>query len=137
MHTPPSDADLRAFLDESLPPEQMAALENALREDSDLHCRLAEVRGQEDAGLHALGAIWRRHRLSCPPRSQWGEYLLGVMEPEEAAYLRFHLERIGCRYCRANLEDLQRRQRESATRTQQRRQRILQTSVGLLRGERK
>jgi hypothetical protein len=42
-----------------------------------------------------------------------GSYLLGVLDADQADYLRFHLETVGCRFCLANLEDLRRRQAES------------------------
>ena len=131
----PSDAHLLAFLDEALPPDQMAAVELALRDNTELHQRLAQLRGQQDAGMHSLGAIWRRHRLSCPQRDELGQFLLGVLDPEVEEYVEFHISRVGCRYCSANLEDLQRERSESATQIETRRQRYFQTSAGYLRGE--
>lgn len=128
-----TDALLRAFLDEALPPDQMAAIEQALRDDTSLHERLTQVRGEQDAGMHSIGAIWRRHRLSCPDRNELGQYLLGVLDEEVEQYVRFHLDRIGCRFCSANLQDLQRQREESQVETQQRRHRFLQTSAGYLR----
>lgn len=128
----PSDADLLAFLDEALPADQMAALETQCREDESLRQRLAIVRGREDAGLHTIGAIWRRHRLSCPNREQLGQYLLGVLEPAEADYIRFHIERIGCRYCQANVADMRSQQAEASHAHQKRRTRYFQTSAGHL-----
>ena len=128
-----TDSQLHAFLDESLPPAQMAAIEQALRDDAALHGRLAVVRGQLDAGMHSIGAIWRRHRLSCPDREQLGQYLLQVLDPEVENYVRFHLERIGCRFCAANLEDLHRERAESLGNRQTRRRRYFQTSAGYLR----
>lgn len=128
----PTDADLLAFLDEALPADQMATLETRCREDQALRKRLAIVRGREDAGLHTIGAIWRRHRLSCPDREELGQYLLGVLEPAEADYIRFHIERIGCRYCQANVADMQCQQAEASHAHQQRRTRYFQTSAGHL-----
>src|SRR5262245_43884962 len=97
-----TDPELDRFLDEALPPERMAELEAALRDDEELKTRLATAVGRRDAGVHSLGAIWRRHRLSCPPREQLGSYLLGVLDADHAEYVRFHLETIGCRLCRAS-----------------------------------
>lgn len=127
-----TDSQLRAFLDEALPPDQMAEIEIRLRDEPDLHARLTELRGQQDAGMHSIGAIWRRHRLSCPDRQQLGQYLLGVLEPDEEEYVRFHLTRIGCRYCAANVADLERERAESATGRETRRRRYFQTSAGYL-----
>ena len=125
----PSDAQLRAFLDEALPPDQMAAIEVRLRDDQDLHRRLAELRGQQDAGMHSIGAIWRRHRLSCPDREELGQFLLGVMDAEAEQYVRFHLDRVGCRFCAANVDDLERQRSETADTVEVRRQRYFQTSA--------
>ena len=132
-----TDSQLRGFLDESLPPEQMAEIELRLREDPELHNRLAAIRGQLDAGMHSIGAIWRRHRLSCPDRDQLGQYLLGVLDRDAEDYIRFHLERIGCRFCAANLTDLERQQAESAqadleSQRAARRRRYFKTSAGYL-----
>src|SRR5918994_236351 len=101
-----SDAELERFLDEALPPERMAALEAALRDDDALQKRLAAAVGRRDAGVHSLAAVWRRHRLSCPTREQLGSHLLGVLEPGLADYVKFHLETVACRYCLASVEDL-------------------------------
>jgi hypothetical protein len=90
-----------------------------------------EVRGRESAGLHTIGAIWRRSRLSCPNRSELGRYVLGTLDHEAAEYICFHVELIGCRYCQANLADLESTSRPDSV-PQQRRQRYFQTSAGYL-----
>ena len=128
-----SDSQLRAFLDESLAPAQMSEIEAALRDQPDLHARLVELRGQQDAGMHWIGAIWRRYRLSCPDRSELGQFLLGVMEPEAEEYVQFHVERVGCRFCSANLADLERERSESSSQVESRRRKYFQTSAGYLR----
>ena len=129
-----TNTELEAFLDEALPVERMAAVEDALRQNAELQAQLAAINGRRDAGVHSLGEIWRRHRLSCPTREQLGSYLLGVLSREAADYTRFHLETIGCRYCAASVEDLKARQvaaeKEVAER---RRQKYFQSSVGHLR----
>lgn len=129
---PFTDAELAAFLDEALPASRCSELEHALRSDTGLRQRLIEVRGRETAGLHTIGAIWRRNRLSCPSRSELGQYLLGTLEDKAADYIRFHLEEVGCRYCQANLADLQ-----TASQVDQqpgkRRTKYFQTSAGYLK----
>ena len=107
-----TQADLEAYLDEALPMELMAQVEAALRDNRDLAKQLGEINGRRDAGLHSLGEIWRRHRLTCPTREQLGSYLLQVLESDELAHIRFHLEVSGCRTCQANLEDLKIRRTE-------------------------
>ena len=133
---PHTDADLDAFLDEALPPERMAELEVALRDDQELKQRLTTVLGRRDAGVHSLGAIWRRRRLSCPSREQLGSHLLGVLDLAHDEYVRFHLTVVECRYCQASLEDL--RDQHSAAEEEvvvKRRSRYFQSSAGYLSGK--
>ncbi len=127
-----SQSDLEAFLDEALPSEDMARIEKALRKDSALARRLAAINGGRDAGIHSVGAIWRRHRLSCPTREQLGSYLLGILPQEAADYVGFHLELVGCRYCQANRRDLERQQAEARVAAQSRRRKYFQSSAGYL-----
>jgi hypothetical protein len=128
-----TDAQLEAFLDEALPADAMAAIEDALRSDEALAGRLAATIGRRDAGVHTLGAIWRRNRLTCPSREELGSYLLGVLDAGHAEYIRFHLETIGCRCCAANLEDLRGEEAASeSTESQKRRTRYFQSSAGHL-----
>jgi hypothetical protein len=129
-----SNSELEAFLDEALPVERMTAIEEALRADEALQKRLAAVNGRRDAGVHSLGEIWRRHRLSCPSREHLGSYLLGVLPRDAADYVKFHLDKIECRYCAASLGDLRAQQSASeADAVERRRQKYFQSSVGHLR----
>lgn len=127
-----TDSELAAFLEESLPPARSSELEHRLRSDDQLRTRLARVRGRETAGLHTIGAIWRRSRLSCPTRAELGQFLLGALEDNAADYVRFHIEQIGCRYCDANLADL-RQASQGGEVPQTRRRRYFETSAGYLR----
>jgi anti-sigma factor RsiW len=127
-----SDAELECYLDEALPSDATARVEQALRDDAELSQRLASINGRRDAGVHSLGAIWRRHRLSCPSREQLGSLLLGVLSKDETAYVSFHIEQGGCRYCQANLADLEAQQAAADDHVQQRRRRYFQSSAGLL-----
>lgn len=129
-----SDSDLLAFLDEALPVERMTAIEQELRASEPLRRHLAElVNGQEQTG-HSVSQIWRRERLSCPTRRQLGSYLLGALEPQLGEYVRFHIETAGCRYCAANLADLQQAAQPTEA-AAQRRQKFFQSSAGQLRRE--
>ncbi len=129
-----SDQMLAAYLDEALPVPQMVAIESALRDDAALRDRLVVLIGREDAGLHSIGVIWRRHRLSCPSRQTLGQHLLGILPPEQAAAVEFHLHEVGCRVCLANWDDLQSASGSpsSGQSETQRRQRFFQTSAGHL-----
>lgn len=130
-----SQADLEAFLDEGLPPDQMAHIEAALRGDEHLRRELAGLNSRRDAGVHSLGEIWRRHRLSCPSREQLGSYLLGALPTAMAGYVRLHLETVGCRRCQANLADLDNQRAEAAEIADSRRRKYFQSSAGYLRGK--
>ena len=133
MSTSFSDSDLDAYLEEALPAETMAAIEQALRDDEGLRQRLLETIRRRDQGAHTVGAIWRRHRLSCLSREQLGSYLLGALEEGMNDYVEFHLQTVGCRYCQASLVDLQRRQAESRGSRKARRRRYFESSAGHLR----
>jgi hypothetical protein len=133
----PSDftqAELEAFLDEALSPEEMAEIELRLRGDKQLAAKLCAIHGRRDAGVHSLGEIWRRHRVACPDREELGSFLLGVLDEDHADFVKFHLEVIGCRYCNANVRDMQSRQSEAKETSDSRRRRYFQSSAGLLEG---
>ncbi len=97
--------------------------------------RLAESLGGRFAGNLAdesmLSRMWEEHRPSCPKRSTVGKWLMGTLEPDWAQYVEFHVEKLGCRFCQANREDL-RADTEPAD-SASARQRIMQSSVGFFR----
>lgn len=125
--------ELEAYLDEALPPERMGQIEDALRDSEALREQVKSISGRRDAGVHSLGGIWRRHRLSCPPREQLGSYLLGVLSAEETDFVQFHLEVSGCRVCTASVEDLQGEQALAGNeQVAGRRKKYFQSSVGHL-----
>ncbi len=128
-----TENELEAYLDEALSPDEMAEIEKALRNQPQLARQLAAINGRRDAGMHTVGEIWRRHRVSCPTREQLGSFLLGALSTEQLDYVTFHVQTIGCRFCRANLEDLDRQQQEAADTTTSRRRKYLQSSAGYLR----
>ena len=127
-----TDAQLLAYLDEMLPVEQMTAVEKAMRDSESLRVRAAGLARRRDHGVHAVGEIWRRLRLSCPSRSQLGSFLLGTLEAGVADYVDFHLRTVGCRYCAANLADLQ-QALESTPAASSRRRKFFESSAGYLR----
>lgn len=126
---------MHAYLDDALPESEAAQVEQALRSNETLRQQLRLVMQERDRGEHSVGAIWRRERLSCPPREQLGSYLLEALDDDLMDYLRFHLDTIACPFCRANLADLKAQQEESTQHAKQRRQRIFQSSAGLLSGK--
>ncbi|NOZ38875.1 MAG: hypothetical protein GXP24_01445 [Planctomycetes bacterium] len=131
-----TNADLEAYLDESLSSARLASVEAALRDEPELVDQLATIAGRRDAGVHSLGAIWRRQRLSCPSREQLGSFLLGVLDPDHADYLQFHLDEVGCRYCNASVEDLRKQHAAASTQeSESRRSKYFQSSAGYLSPE--
>lgn len=130
-----TQADLQAYLDEALSPAEMAAIEAEIRKQPDLLRQLAAINSRRDAGVHSVGEIWRRERLSCATREQLGSYLLGALDGEQSQYLEFHLRTVGCRYCQANLEDLRRQEQETAETVKTRRTKYFQSTAGHLRGK--
>lgn len=126
-----SISELEAYLDEALPPEEMLRIEKALRDSKELVRRLSQINGRRDAGIHTLGEIWRRNRLSCPPRNQLAGLLLNTLDEENRDYIEFHLKVVGCRFCIANLADLKRQHAESED-VRVRRKKYFDSSAGLL-----
>jgi len=127
-----SKSQLEAFLDEGLPSEEMARIEQAMRGDLNLRRELAEIHARRDAGVHSLAEVWRRHRLACPSREQLSSYLLGTLDDELARFIGLHVTQVGCRYCQANLEDLGREQAAADHAAPVRRKKIFQSSAGRL-----
>lgn len=128
---------LRAYLADELPAGTLARIEKALRDSAELRAQLEDVRqNRGEAGLHSLGAIWRRARLTCPSRQQLGSLLLDALDPDLAAYLQFHIDIVACPYCQANLADLKGKAEPAAADTRAHRQkRFLQSSRHLLGDE--
>lgn len=125
--------ELEAYLDEALPAERMAEIEEALRDNDTLREQLKAVNGRRDAGVHSIGGIWRRHRLSCPQRSELGSYLMGVLPDDQTKFIKFHLEVSLCRICSASVHDLQAEQEASnQPEVAVRRKKYFQSSVGHL-----
>lgn len=125
-----TDEELLAYADEQLSAERSVLVEQSLRSDEALLDRLAILLSSRDQGDHSIGELWRRFRLSCPPRAIWGAYAVGRLGDGLSKYLRFHLETIGCRICAANLEDLQ--HPDAATDAERRAKKIFQSSAGNL-----
>lgn len=78
-----------------------------------------------------LTEIWQSQRLSCPKRSTIGGYLLGTLDLDWHAYVDFHLNTLGCHFCRANLEDLKPQSAEDLPPVL--RARIMESTVGFLK----
>ena len=78
-----------------------------------------------------LTDIWKMQRFSCPKRSTIGAYLLGTLDKQWRRYVDFHINTIGCRYCMANLHDLQEQNAQKQSRKLQ--ARIMESTAGFLK----
>jgi RNA polymerase sigma factor (sigma-70 family) len=77
-----------------------------------------------------LTEIWEDERPSCPKRSTVGGFVLHTLDDPWQSYVDFHINRLGCPFCRANLDDLQEQSRKDPAPL---RHRILQSTVGFFR----
>jgi RNA polymerase sigma factor (sigma-70 family) len=77
-----------------------------------------------------LSDIWEFQRFSCPKRSTIGAYLLGTVDDEWHKYIDFHINTLGCRFCRANIEDL--KLQNAKKQDKQFQARIMESTAGFL-----
>jgi RNA polymerase sigma factor (sigma-70 family) len=77
-----------------------------------------------------LSEVWEDTRPTCPKRSTIGRSLLGTLEREWKAYIDFHINKLGCRFCKANLEDLK---KQTQTEPDQLRFKVLQSTIGFFK----
>lgn len=101
-----SEAELEAYVDESLDPQRAAEIERALKTDRELLKRLSYINGRRDAGVHSLGEIWRQNQVGVPTREQVQDWVAGKLSAEWADYLQFRVEVMKCRYTAALLADV-------------------------------
>lgn len=132
MHDDFTDAELQAYVAETLAVARSTALEAAVGRDARLRQRLKTIVSGQSSGGVAIGTIWREQQLSCPNRATWSAYRQGTLGDGLRQYLDFHLTEIGCRICAANLADLQHHDDPAADR---RSRKFFATSVGRLQGE--
>lgn len=130
-----TDAELEAFLDESLDPGRAAELEQAVRKDRELIRRMSRINGRRDAGIHTIGEIWRRNQIGVPSTEDLGKYLLNILGKEQADYIRFRLEVLKCPFTIAALADLKKQREEETRQVETRRRKFYNSGAGLLRSD--
>lgn len=134
MESQYTEAELEAFLDEALDPEKASEIEAAAREDQELLRRLSQINRKRDAGVHSLGAIWRRFQIGVPSKEEMGQYLLGVLDPSHADYIDFRLQVLKCPYTRSLKVELEASvQQNQPNDARKLFDSIYQSSAGLLR----
>ena len=88
---------------------------------------------QSDRSSDLLTEVWRDGRPSCPKRTTLGKYILGTLPEDWDDFVTFHVERLGCEFCAANLEDLNAEiNAPSDELANQLRGRILESTIGFL-----
>ncbi len=128
-----TDAELEAYIDESLDPQRAAELETHLKTNPKLIDKLAYINGRRDAGVHTLGEIWRRHQIGVPSRDILRDYLADRLPPGARDYVQFRIEILKCRFTVAHLADLRRQQSsENQPDANQRRSKIFESGEKLL-----
>lgn len=130
-----TDAELEAYLDETLDPDRASLIESQLSEGSELLARLSHINGRRDAGIHTLGEIWRRNQLGVPSREVLGSYLLGVLDDDKSDYIDYRINILKCPFTIANLNDLKNEQKANDESVQTRRSSYFQSSVGYFEGD--
>jgi RNA polymerase sigma factor (sigma-70 family) len=78
-----------------------------------------------------LTEVWEQQRLTCPKRTTIGRHLLGTLEDPWREYVTFHLDTLGCRFCRANADDL--REATAADKPTPSSDRLFQSTIGFFR----
>lgn len=127
-----TDAQLEAYLDESLDSQTAAELEQACRDDSELVNRLSSINRRRDEGIHTLGEIWRRHQIGVPSPEEVNEFLSGKLAQDQSNYIRFRLDVLKCRYTSALVEAAEQRLADSGEQSKTRREKYFQNSADLL-----
>lgn len=90
---------------------------------------IGNVNSTTDSIDPILTQVWETQRPTCPKRMTLGAYVLGTLDKPWHEYIDFHLNRLGCAFCQASADDLQKQQQVDATSL---RRRILQSSIGFL-----
>ena len=78
-----------------------------------------------------LTEVWEIARPSCPKRSTIGAYMLGTLDEQWRKYVDDHLNKLGCHFCRANLDDLKSENEKGDQNVIQ--LRIMESTVGFLK----
>ena len=133
MNSQFTDAELEAYLDESLDATRAAEVEQALRDEPALLSRLSLINSRRDAGVHTLGEIWRRNQIGVPTVETMKELAAGKLSAEHADYIRFRMEELKCPFTLAMYRDLEAQKNESSELSQTRREKFFEKSARLLR----
>jgi macrodomain Ter protein organizer (MatP/YcbG family) len=131
-----TEAELEAYIEESLDPVRAAQLEQAMREDETLVQKLSFINSRRDAGIHTLGEIWRRNQIGVPSGKRIRDFIMGIATDDEAEYIRFRLEVLKCPFTIACWKDLKEKLDDKSEQViESRRRKYFNSSAGLLRNK--
>ena len=84
----------------------------------------------ESTFLPSLHQVWENLRPSCPKRTTLGKFSLQLLPDDWTDFVHFHVELLGCSYCRANLAELEAESEESGSEDFS--QQLFQSTIGFL-----
>lgn len=85
---------------------------------------------EENRLLPNIRLTWENLRPSCPKRTTLGKYVLEILPSDWNEFVHFHVDQLGCDYCRANMDELK---NEAVSDSQSRASRqLFQSTVGFL-----
>lgn len=96
--------------------ELVRAVENdEIPDDLEVHleacdaCRgiVVSLREESEGLTISVGALWVADRISCPHEDILLSYVKGGLSTEEADYIAFHLEVVGCPHCQAAVAQIE------------------------------
>jgi RNA polymerase sigma factor (sigma-70 family) len=96
---------------------------------SDMPDKSGTATGEPHESL--LTEVWEEQRFTCPKRSTIGRFMLGTLEEPWAEYVEFHVNKLGCRFCHANVEDLKKATAQEEQKRVQ--QRIFESTIGFFK----
>jgi RNA polymerase sigma factor (sigma-70 family) len=96
------------------------------------HAPLIDTPAWEEAASTSslLTQVWEQQRPTSPKRSTIGRFMLGTLDESWRDYVEFHMNKLGCEFCRANLEDLKKQTEEAPKALHDR---VLQSTVGFFK----
>jgi RNA polymerase sigma factor (sigma-70 family) len=106
----------------------LKSLSKSIAKDSDWASVSESMLDHDGAFDSLLSDLWQSLRPTCPKRTTIGAFLLQTLESPWQNYVDFHLNRLGCRFCCANLDDLSR----APAQPEALHKRIMHSTIGFL-----
>lgn len=112
---------------------------NEIRDHIVAHARLSSADSQwiaspawesAQAAASMITQAWESQRPTCPKRSTIGRLMLNTLDGAWKKYVDFHVNKLGCRFCQANLADLQKQTDEAPKALHDR---VMHSTIGFFR----